>query len=259
MALLADDVTVVRLRSAAGRLVGYHVHLFVTQGALVDTGFPRAGREVRERVRALGVQGVFVTHHHEDHAGNVATLAAAGLPHAMAPATLAALRAPDPLLLYRRLVWGVRPPLERDPEPYTHHALRLIPAPGHSPDHHVVWDAERGDCFAGDLFLGVRVTIAHEGEDVRQLARSLREVAALQPARFFDAHRGLVPDAVPRLLAKAEWIDETVGRIEQLAASGLSPREIRRRVFGREAREGWVSGGEYSRERFVLQIVGSMG
>lgn len=255
MARPADDVVTIRLRSLAGRVAGYQVHLFVTRGVLVDTGFPRAERRVRAAVREFGVRGAYVTHHHEDHAGNVAALAATGLPVAMADATRAALRTPEHVLLYRRLVWGACPPLRDEPEPFAHDALRLVPAPGHSPDHHVVWDADRGDCFAGDLFLGVRVTIAHAGEDVRQLSRSLRAIAALAPARVFDAHRGLVPDAVPRLLAKAEWIDEMVGRIEQLADEGLTPREIRRRLFGREALEGVVSGGEYSRDRFVRAVL----
>ena len=50
------------------------------------------------------------------------------------------------------------------------------------------WDAERETVFGGDLFLGVRVRVAHPGEDPRQLARSVR---ADEPLVDTDLERSL--------------------------------------------------------------------
>src|ERR687883_200145 len=120
-------------------------------------------------------------------------------------------------------------------------ALTLVHTPGHSQDHHVVWDAERETVFAGDLFLGVKVRVARPGEDPRQLARSLRAVAALNPKRMFDAHRGPVPKPADALRAKADWLEATIAAVEARIASGWGDRQIVREVLGREELTHYVS------------------
>ena len=132
--------------------------------------------------------------------------------------------------------------------------LRLVPSPGHSTDHHVVWDENEGTLFGGDLFLGVKVRIAHPGEDPRVLARTLRAVAALGPARLFDAHRGHVPNPVPLLLAKADWTEEMIAAIERRVALGATDSVIVRELFGGESFPGYFSGGDYSRTNFVRAV-----
>jgi hypothetical protein len=120
-----------------------------------------------------------------------------------------------------------------------------------------VWDAERETLFAGDLFLGVKVRVAHPGEDLRLLARSVRAAAALHPTRMFDAHRGLVPNPVDALLAKANWLDETIGTIERYHTCGWSDRAIARRVLGREDAAYYVSHGAMSKRNFVRAVTGA--
>lgn len=133
-------------------------------------------------------------------------------------------------------------------------ALRLVPTPGHAPDHHIVWDAERETIFGGDLFLGVKVRAAHHDERPRQLARSLRATAALRPRRYFDAHRGPVRDPVAALVAKADWLEQTIAAIERRIAQGWSDRAIARDVLGREDLAYYVSRGAMSRITFVAQV-----
>jgi glyoxylase-like metal-dependent hydrolase (beta-lactamase superfamily II) len=144
----------------------------------------------------------------------------------------------------------VGPTATFDPAP-----LEVVPTPGHSADHHVVWDPTTRTVFGGDLFLGVKVRVAHREEDPRALARSLRAIAALRPARLFDAHRGLVASPVEALLAKAAWIDATVDAIDRLAADGVPRRVIARRVLGREPLVAWVSAGHYSHRAFVDAVL----
>ena len=119
--------------------------------------------------------------------------------------------------------------------------------PGHTGDHLVVWDADRRLLVSGDLFLGVRVRVAHESESPRALLGSLRRAAALEPRLLLDAHRGPVTDAAAKLRAKANWLEATLREIESLGARGLSNREIAWRTLGREAVVGWLSGLEYSK------------
>jgi glyoxylase-like metal-dependent hydrolase (beta-lactamase superfamily II) len=147
------------------------------------------------------------------------------------------------------------PALRTPIDPYSPSGLELLHAPGHSADHHVIWDAERGTLFAGDLFLSVKVRVARPGEDPRVLVRSLRSIAALSPARMFDSHRGPIADPAAMLLAKAQWLEDVIGRIDALSRGGASEAEIVKGVFGREAFVGWISGGDLSRRNLVRAVL----
>lgn len=237
----------------------FDVSAYLVRGVLVDTGFPAVGEEFARWVAEARPEGALVTHHHEDHAGNVGHLAALGIPVGAAPETFARIERPEPIGWYRRLCWGAARPLTRRPEPYSHPALTPLHAPGHSADHHVVWDAERETIFGGDLFLGVKVRIAHPGEDIRGQIEVLRRIAALAPKRFFDAHRGPLERPVELLLAKAQWIADVVGGIERRAAEGWDARAIEADVLGRGDFTGLISRGDYAKRNVVESVLAGIG
>lgn len=252
-----DGVLRLRAWTRLSRAYGYEVSAYVTRGVLVDTVFPRAWGELAAWLRGQRLEGALVTHHHEDHGGNAGALAGLGVPVGMAPATREAMRTAHRPGLYRRLTWGLPAAPAPAPPDFAHPALALVPTPGHTPDHHVVWDAERETVFGGDLFIGVKVRIAHPGEDVRGQPAALRRVAALRPRRFFDAHRGPVDRPVERLLAKAQWIDDVVGAIERRAAEGWTSRAIEREVLGAGDLTGLVSRGDYAKRNLVASVLAS--
>ena len=248
------DVTRFEMSSALSRAVGYSASAYLVRGALIDCGFHAVQRQVRALLAEARPRGVLITHYHEDHAGNVEHVARLGIPVAASADTVARIRSPAPIRLYRRITWGSAPPLRSAFRVFEPDDLALVAAPGHSTDHHVVWDATDGTLYGGDLYLGVKVRVAHPGEDPRILAATLRRIAALGPTRLFDAHRGHVPEPVPMLLAKAEWIDETIDAIERRIAAGASDSQIVRELFGGESLPGYFSGGDYSRANFVKAI-----
>jgi glyoxylase-like metal-dependent hydrolase (beta-lactamase superfamily II) len=235
--------------------VGYGVSAYVVRGVLVDTGFAHARRELLAAVDRLAPRAVIVTHWHEDHAGNAEALAHRGVPirlHAQCEATL---RLRPAIAAYRQFVWG-RPPRLATPLVLADVApLTVLALPGHTVDHLAVWDAERRILVSGDLFLGVKVRVAHRHEAPRRLLASLRSAAALEPRLLLDAHRGPVADASAVLRAKIAWLDETIEAIEQASRRGDSARVVARRVLGREAAVGYVSGGEYSKLAFVRAVL----
>lgn len=243
----------IRMSSWGSRRAGLDVSAYLVRGVLIDTGFPRARRELMRVVAELRPRGAIVTHWHEDHAGNAAALARAGLPIALAPLTERLLRERPPILAYRRLVWGW-PEALGSHEPFDDPALRMIATPGHADDHHVVWDAGTGTLLSGDLWLGVRSRILHEDEDPYRIVESLRVVRALRPRRMFDAHRGEVADPVAAIDAKIGWMTDTIGLIERRIAEGWSDRDIVRRALGGEALTGYVSFGEYARRNLVRAV-----
>lgn len=247
------------MTSVASRLVGYSASAYLVRGVLVDCGFHGVSSDVARLLDRVRPRGVLLTHHHEDHAGNAELVARAGIPLGASASTLAELYSPAPIRLYRRLTWGSTPPLRTSVTSFERDDLQLIAAPGHSHDHHVVWDATTGTLFGGDLYLGVKVRIAHPGEDPRLLARTLRAVAALGANRLFDAHRGYVNEPAPLLASKADWIDETVEEIERRLERGDPESVIVRELFGGESPPGYFSGGDYSRTNFVRAVRRGLG
>jgi len=255
MEAVEPDVLRLHLRTWQGRLAGYDVSAYVVRGVLVDTGPPHARARMLSAVRKLAPRGAVITHCHEDHAGNAAELAEMGLPLLMHPSCERELRHPESIGLYRRMVWGSANPLRAPVRTFDPSPLAALPLPGHTDEHLVVWDAERRILVGGDLFLGVKVRVAHGGESPRRLVESLRATMALEPRLLLDAHRGPVHDPMPLLQAKIAWMEETIGEITQLDARGLDEREIARRVLGREELVGWVSRGEYSKRAFVRAVL----
>ncbi len=230
------------------------VSAYLVRGILVDTGFHRARRSLEAAVSTLGVRGVIVTHWHEDHAGNVELLASRGIPIWVRADTEEVLRRRPPIRPYRHVVWGHPLPLRSPIQPLDPEELQPLHTPGHSFDHHVVWDARTATLFSADLWLGVRASIMHAVEEPSKTIESLRIAAALEPRRMFDAHRGPVDGPVQALIAKAEWLTETVGEIRRRLGEGWSEREIVRRVLGGEAASAYASGGEYARRNLVRAV-----
>ena len=248
------DVTRIRLASWGSIAAGMHVSAYLTRGVLVDTGFAHASRVIARLVAERRPAGAMLTHWHEDHAGNADLLAACGIPLAMSVATEAQLRSSARLRTYRRVVWGTPPALRTAFERLQHPALELLPAPGHSADHHVVWDAERETLFSGDLWLGVRTRVMHEDEEPYRILSSLRAVIALRPRRMFDAHRGAVSNPVAALGARAAWLEETIAAIQGRLDAGWETRAIVREVLQGEEPVAYLSGGEYARRNFVEAV-----
>jgi glyoxylase-like metal-dependent hydrolase (beta-lactamase superfamily II) len=249
------DVTRHTVTSWRSRSIGMSVSIFEVRGALVDLGFPAAAAEVGELIQTLRPRGVLVTHAHEDHSGNVAVAASAGVPVCIGESTLDLLSAEPHVELYRRFTWGTPRPLRVPLQRFEPDDLELVHAPGHSPDHHVVWDHRSGTLFSADLFLGVKVRVAHTYEQPAATVRSLRAMAARKPARMFDAHRGEVPNPVSALLAKAAWMEALIGGVAELSAEGFGVNDIASRLLGRTTALDFLSRGDYSKFNLVRAIL----
>lgn len=248
-----DDVTRLRMWTMRSAAVGYDVSAYLVRGVLIDTGFHHVEADLIRALTRLRARGTVVTHWHEDHAGNAPMLAEV-MPMWMANGTEARLRERPQVKFYRHFTWG-RPNLLVTPlEPLDFHPLQAIPTPGHSADHHVLFDPDTATLFSGDLWLGVRVKVVGAQENPYEILTSLERAIALNPRRMFDAHRGLVDNPVVALQAKKQWLEATVADIEDRLDAGDEERAILRSVLGGEEKTAFFSQGEYSRRNLVRAV-----
>ena len=247
------DVTRLRFWTWRSLAVGYDVSCYMVHGILVDTAFRHVGRALKAALHELRPSGVIVTHWHEDHAGNAPELAET-LPMWMHEYTEAKLRERQQVKLYRHFTWGRPRALRSEVRPFAPAPLRIIHTPGHSADHHVVFDDSTGTLFSADLWLGVKVRIVGATENPYEIVESLGRAMALEPQRMFDAHRGLIERPIEALHAKRDWLQDTVGAIERRQDAGDSEEVILREVLGGEERTAFASQGEYSRRNLIKAV-----
>ena len=247
------DVTRARMWTRRSSAVGYDVSAFVVRNTLIDTGFRHVSADLTGFVETRQPRGIIVTHWHEDHAGNAPGLAE-HWPMWMGHYTERKLRERQQVKFYRHFTWGRPKKLVSELKAFDVSPLQVIATPGHSPDHHVVFDPETHTLFSADLWLGVKVRIVGASENPYEIIDSLSRVIALEPARMFDAHRGFIDQPVVALCAKKEWLEETVSRIEARLDAGATDDVILREVLGGEERTALVSQGEYSRRNLVRAV-----
>ena len=250
----AGELTALWLSSWRSRLFGYGVYVFVWRGVLIDTAFPGVSAEFGRALAELRPRGAILTHGHEDHAGNVPAVEHAGVPLWRSPLTPAVMRESDAMGAYRRVTWGrmrSQPiaSMAFDPAP-----LEPLHTPGHSADHHVIWDPERETLFSADLFLGVKVRVARPEEDPRALLASIRQAAGLRPRAMWDAHRGRIENPIAALTAKGDWLEGLIERVERRIAEGEPDERIARGELGAPGAIDRASFGDLSRVNLVRAI-----
>ncbi len=242
-------------RAVAGRAL-FWVSAYLLEDTLIDTGCPHTAYELAAWSRKQRVTRILNTHAHEDHVGGNARL---GLP-ALAPELgLPVLEHPPRIPLYRRIVWGQPSPCRAEAlgreVPIGPYRLRVVPTPGHSPEHTCFFAEREGWVFTGDLFLSPRAAYLRRDEDARGVLASLKQIRDLAPALLICSHAGFVTRPVAALERKIAFLEETASRAAELAAAGLPVRTIARRLLGPE---GWMtvaSAGEFSKRNLIRSLL----
>lgn len=160
--------------------------------AVVDPGSPWP--EEQEKLDAvldgLAAEGrpareVWLTHHHADHAGGLARLAARGLPVLAHPLTA------------ERLGLASRPVRDGD---LLGGRWRALHTPGHAPGHLAFLDERSGALLAGDMVSTLSTIVIDPPEgDMAEYVRQLARLKALGPRTLFPAHGAPAPNGPAKL------------------------------------------------------------
>jgi glyoxylase-like metal-dependent hydrolase (beta-lactamase superfamily II) len=202
-----------------------HTNCFVVGGrelVVIDPGSPYAEEQAAlddaiDRHAAAGrrVREIWITHHHHDHIGGAAHLAARlGVPVAAHPVTAELIR--DRVRVDRMISDGdvlVLPGDDRTPE----RRLRAVFTPGHTPGHHCYLEETTGFVIAGDMVAGIGTIVIDPSEgDMADYLASLERMKGLQPRALLPAHGPVMPAALAKL---DEYIAHRLMREGKVAAA----------------------------------------
>ncbi len=168
---------------------------------LVDPSAPAARDQLRllQALQAASELGavptaLFLTHHHNDHAGAAAQLGrATGLPIWAHPTTTQLLA--GKVVVDRAVLDGEVVARNADGAPWL-----TVFTPGHAPGHLALHQPESGQVVAGDLVAGVGTILVDPSDgDMGLYLQSLARLEALNPTSLAPAHGPVQRDAVALL------------------------------------------------------------
>lgn len=241
-----------------GKKVNTSCILFRIGDTVIDTGPPNMWRVVKRFLKEREVSRVLVTHHHEDHSGNLGRLQKLWQPEIFAAQEgIPLLNKGFPLPLYRRLVWG-KPKLKVSakvlPEALqlpNHFLLQTIKTPGHSEDMVCYLEPNRGWVFSGDLYVASKPKFARHVEDPNQEIESLRHLLTFDFQTVFCSHRGILEDGRQAIARKLNYLLALREQVRHYRKVGDSIQEISHRFLGKETFLHYFSLGDYAKANYI--------
>lgn len=134
-------------------------HVYFVDGLLIDTGHSNMRNEIMATIGQLPVEQIFITHHHEDHTGNLAEAQEHFRGQTFASARCADLMKDPPTISFAQwLTWGDRPSnhhivAEEHQIVTARYNFEVISIPGHAVDMVGLYEAGEGWLFSADLWV----------------------------------------------------------------------------------------------------------
>ena len=207
------------------------VYVYFIDGVIIDTGQSNMRPHVIDLLRDKHPHTILLTHHHEDHSGNAFALSRL---HRLViyghPITAQKMAARRRILPYQRFIWG------KSQDTKVKHYGSLIESdrftfipihtPGHSKDHTVFLEENSGWLFSGDLFLGERIKFFRSDENIHDQIESLKKMRRYNFDSLYCAHNPCLEKGKPKLENKLQFLEDIVGRVQDLQSQGLSEDAI---------------------------------
>ena len=237
-------------------------HVYFFDGLLIDTGHKHVRKEVTQAVNALPVDQIFITHHHEDHTGNLGHLQEIlNSPTYASSRCVEMMQTAPPVSLVQRLTWGRAKanlnikPVDREIRT-SNHQLEIIHIPGHAPDMVCLHLAERGWLFSADLWVSEYIRYFLEEESMKQQIDSIKKVLKYDFDVLFCGHNPQFKGGKQKLRNKLQFFEDFYGKVAELNKRGQTPNAIFKAL---ELKEAWplriVSNGRLSTFNMVKSVI----
>ena len=212
------------------------VYSFNVDGILIDAGASSLAEPFKPYFDEADFDAIYITHFHEDHMGNVASLQEQRkVPAYIHPSSAPYTHKPFRIPTYRQLVWGQPAPFASTPLSQTftsrNHTWEVIETPGHTKDHVAFYNRDLGAMFTGDLFVAPKVKLVLIDENILDTLDSLKKMEAYDFDDMYCCRAGHVKDGKKLIRLKIDYIEDLEGKVLALAAQGKDIHEITAELF----------------------------
>jgi glyoxylase-like metal-dependent hydrolase (beta-lactamase superfamily II) len=209
------------------------VYCYYLDGLLIDTAQRNCEKLVLETFQNKPIEQIALTHWHEDHTGNLSTLATAHHAKVLAhPITQEKLRKGFKIHPYEKFLFGKIKPFHGqllDNQAFIEtNSYKLVPifTPGHSEDHTVFLEKNNGWLFAGDLWVGVKIRVFRKDEKFWQQVESFKKVLEYDFDVLFCGHNPRLKNGKELLEQKLQYFEDFGGKVLVFHQKGLTNKEI---------------------------------
>ncbi len=205
--------------------------LYIHNNLMIDTGLSHMEHEILEIVKSHHISKVLLTHHHEDHSGNAAALnRTLNIPVYGHEHTVHKMKKGFRILPYQHYAWGHTTPLFMKTIPDVIEGndicIRSVYTPGHSKDHMVYYDSERGIIFSGDLYLADRIKFFRSDEIISDQIKSLKKILDLDFERLLCSHYPKIDKGYRHIEVKLQFLEDFFGNIQKYWEMGYHEKGI---------------------------------
>ena len=230
-----DSVQMIQLGYSPAGSPLMSVFMYVVDGLIIDTAQHHMAKVVMGLTAEQNLSRIVLTHHHEDHSGNAAMIARQhAIPVVAHPLAVEKLKLSFPILPYQRLVWGKAPAVFASPladvVETNHFTFTPVHTPGHSKDHIVLFEKQRGWLFSGDLYLGQRIKFFRSDEKIFDQIESLKKVLQLDFDALFCAHNPCPQNGKSKLKQKLQFLEDIAAQLQLLINKGMDKKAILKRM-----------------------------
>ena len=209
------------------------VYMYHFGDVLIDSAQSNSDKNVRTALLDKSIDTILVTHHHEDHSGNLAWLKdendALVYAHPKAAKKLTRGFTVSPL---GRLISGkvdkVKTLAIEDGQRIEAGPFQIIAVhtPGHTDDHMAYHVPERGWLFSGDMYVADKIKYFESSEDISLQIESLKKMTLLDFDALLCSHNPKTHDGKKRLLRKLDLMENFYGEVMKLHDKGMSANDI---------------------------------
>lgn len=240
--------------------VQMHVHCFVVDGVLIDTGAKTLEKEFTSFFKQQDIEQAVLTHHHEDHTGCAGFIQKElQVPIYMNEKMMDYCNKKADYPLYRKFFWGKRDGFHAKPIGATFSSQNatwdVIETPGHAVDHLVFLNRKTGQLFTGDLYCMERTKVILREESIPTIIESLKKVLNYDFGDVFCSHAGYLKTGRVALQRKLDYLVDLQGQTISLYEKGFSPKTITDMLFPKKYPITHFSSGEWGSVHIINSII----
>ena len=250
-------VRIVMSRELFGKEL-YPAACYLVGGLLVDTGIAHLRKKLVSFLKGKPFEAIVNTHAHEDHMGANALLQETfQIPIYAHPGALPVIARPGRLKLlpYQKFYFGLPAPAHAEPIAEALEAggrrFRVHLAPGHSPDHVLLHEEDRGWLFCGDAFIVGQDRVFRGSYDLAEILGTFRRILDLAPETMFTGMGTVLKRPAAKVLGKIAQYEEAAEKAADLFRTGLEEKQISRKLFPGDGMVRIVTTGDFTALKLV--------